>query len=90
MIYLAYRDQSLFALYNGIMIRCVEIPNTWMLIQDIIDHAHVMSTIERQQAHYLPEHRGMHWALKIPYTRSYWDHLIIHSVIVNRPEEVTV
>jgi hypothetical protein len=86
MIYLSYSDQSLFALYDGIMIRCVEIPGTWLLIQDIMNRAHAMSTLERQQAHYLPEHRGMCWALKIPFTRSCWDHLNARSVVVNRPE----
>ena len=88
MIYLAYsaNDQSLFALYRGVMVRCVETPGTWLFIQDTMNCAYEMSTIEQQQAHYLPEHRYMSWTLKIPFTSVRWNHFNLVGVAVNQPE----
>lgn len=88
MIYFSYNDQSLFALYRGVMIRCIEIPGTWLFIQNVMNRAHETSTIERQQAHYFPEHRGMRWTLKMPFSRVCWDHLNVRGVVVNRLEAI--
>lgn len=81
MIYLSYNDQSLFALYNGVMIRCIEIPDTWLLIQDIINRAMATISVEQQQAHFYPEYRRICWYRKIPYTEQDWSDLLRHGII---------
>jgi hypothetical protein len=90
MIYLAYslNHQAIYALYAGVLIKCVVTESIRQLIPAIRTRFNIMNSVDQLHAHYLPKCRGIVWSLKIPYAERVWGDLLHRSTVINEFEEV--